>query len=163
MLKIRELVVEWHVMEQLGSAIAKITNVHCRPLQLIALAGSLVMLAASSASAQELTLSASGGPFELQFVAQPGSVASCPAALADDNIVWGTSASSGQGACSSAADADDNIVWGTAIADDNIVWGTMVADDNIVWGTALADDNIVWGTDFNDDNIVWGTQASFGF
>lgn len=155
------LVVEWHVMEQLGSAIAKMTNVHCRPLQLIALAGSLVMLAASSASAQELTLSASGGPLELQFVAQSSSVASCPTEFADDNIVWGTAASSGQGCA--AAQSDDNIVWGTALADDNIVWGTMVTDDNIVWGTALSDDNIVWGTDYTDDNIVWGTQASFGF
>ncbi len=144
---------------------------HFRPVHLIALAGTLVVLASSSASAQQTSAPIGRSRVELGVAVQPDG-ALCLNAAPDDNIVWGTSLidlSTGE-ACRSAAGADDdNIVWGTAIVSgdfDNIVWGTaIVDDDNIVWGTAIGgDDNIVWGTEIGgDDNIVWGTRSSLEF
>ena len=147
-------------------------SVHLRHIHSIVLAGVFLILAATSSSAQIVTSATSGGTarFELQFGAPSGEAPSCLAAVADENIVWGTSlVDPSAAACSTAASADDNIVWGTSDEGrdfDNIVWGTAVDDTdagNIVWGTALENDNIVWGTAISDDNIVWGTRFAIEF
>jgi serine protease AprX len=92
------------------------------------------------------------------------------ASSVEDNIVWGTTAVWAANLVWTdrvlGQRVGDNIVWGTFDGLDNIVWGTLQLD-NIVWGTMVGDrivfgmailDNIVWGT-FDGDNIVWGTAV----
>lgn len=120
-------------------------RVHFRLSHFVAAVGAWLVLLASPASAQVLTIGG-GGLQELQFVvAADGSACSSLDAFADDNIVWGT-ANVGSATSCTTAESDDNIVWGTLADEDNIVWGTRAVDDNIVWGTYADEDNIVWGT-----------------